>query len=93
MKIIYLIIILIILIFLIDGTPYLHLEFKRVMSFITPHKNNFVSLPMKKLKIAIITAENRNEEYIKLHDQSLTEYCKKYNYDYIRMVNSLKQDE
>jgi len=38
-------------------------------------------------KIAILTVEDRDEGYIKDHDKNVTEYCEKYNYDYIRLNN------
>jgi hypothetical protein len=35
-------------------------------------------------KIAIVTFENRkNDEYINLHNENITAYCKKWNYDYL----------
>lgn len=46
--------------------------------------NNRLSLPViKKNKILIITYDNRpNLPYIKLHNENLTEYCKKMGFDY-----------
>jgi hypothetical protein len=47
--------------------------------------NNLLDKPLEKSnKIAIITFENRKDiEYINLHNKNLTEYCKKWNYDYL----------
>jgi len=92
MNIIVPIIILIILIILLCKTPYLNLEFQRIFSFLKPTKYNFEEMPFKKLKIAIITAENRNEKYIQLHDRSLNEYCSIHRYDYIRLDNCPKEE-
>jgi hypothetical protein len=86
------IVVFVILIFLISKSPYFDLDVSRLISFVTPHVNKFESLPIKKLKIAIITAENRNDEYIKLHDQSLTEYCNIHGYHYIRLDNCQKEE-
>jgi hypothetical protein len=80
------------MIILVSKTPYLHLEFKRIISFLKPTKYKFESLPFKKLKIGIITAENRNEKYIELHDKSVSEYCNIHNYDYIRTDNCPKEE-
>jgi hypothetical protein len=91
MMIIIVIIILIVSILIIYNTPYPYLEFKRVISFLKSHKNNYISLPMKKLRIAIITAENRNEKYIELHDNSVNEYCNMHGYTYIRTDNCPKE--
>jgi hypothetical protein len=46
---------------------------------------NLLDKPHNKVnKIAFVTFENRKElEYINLHNQNLTEYCKKWNYDYL----------
>ena len=88
---ILLIILLTVLILLINGTPYPHIELSRMISFLKSHKNNYISLPMKKLRIAIITAENRNEKYIELHDKSLEDYCNIHDYTYIRTDNCPKE--
>lgn len=40
-----------------------------------------------KLKIAIVTCENRKDNYIKIHDENLTKYCNKHGYTYIRCHN------
>lgn len=47
--------------------------------------NNLLDKPTNKInKIAIITFENRkNLEFIDLHNKNITEYCKKWNYDYL----------
>lgn len=37
----------------------------------------------KQLKIAFITFEDRDEEYIKLHHQNVKSYCDKWGYEYI----------
>ena len=38
-----------------------------------------------KYKIAIVTIENRNHDYINYHDLSVKKYCDKFNYEYIRI--------
>ena len=47
--------------------------------------NNLIDKPSNKVnKVAIVTFENRKDsEYINLHNQNVTEYCKKWNYDYL----------
>jgi hypothetical protein len=47
--------------------------------------NNMLSKPTEQInKFAIITYENRKDvEYITLHNKNMTEYCKKWNYDYL----------
>lgn len=47
--------------------------------------NNMLYKPLNKNnKIAIITFDNRkNTKYIELHNKNITEYCKKWNYEYI----------
>lgn len=37
----------------------------------------------KKYKIAFLTYEDRNEEYIKIHNSNMKLYCEKWNYEYI----------
>uniref|UniRef100_A0A6C0I884 Nucleotide-diphospho-sugar transferase domain-containing protein n=1 Tax=viral metagenome TaxID=1070528 RepID=A0A6C0I884_9ZZZZ len=39
----------------------------------------------RKYKIAILTIEDREEDYVKYHDKSVTDYCNRYSYDYIRL--------
>lgn len=41
----------------------------------------------KPLKIAIVTCENRDDTYIKIHDDNFTKYCDRHNYTYIRCHN------
>lgn len=47
--------------------------------------NNMLDKPSDKVnKFAIITFENRKDsEYIDLHNKNVSEYCKKWNYDYL----------
>ena len=47
--------------------------------------NNMLDKPLdKNYKVAIITFENRKDsEYVDLHNQNVTNYCKKWNYDYL----------
>lgn len=47
--------------------------------------NNSLERPIDKTnKLALVTFENRkNEEYIDFHNKNITEYCKKWNYDYL----------
>lgn len=47
--------------------------------------NNTLMIPSQKInKFAIITYENRKDsEYINLHNKNVTEYCKKWNYEYL----------
>jgi hypothetical protein len=47
--------------------------------------NNMVDKPSdKKHKFAIITFENRKDsEYIDLHNKNVTDYCKKWDYEYL----------
>ena len=52
-----------------------------------PKKNLFTPVPLKKRKIAIITAENRNDEYIKYHDLNCKKYSRIHGYSYIRLNN------
>ena len=47
--------------------------------------NNILDKPLDKTnKFAIITYENRKDsEYINLHNKNVSEYCKKWNYEYL----------
>lgn len=62
---------------------------KLLISYFRVSKNKFteVSNSTIPLKIAITTAENRKEDYIKYHDINIQKYCDKYSYDYIRTDN------
>ena len=81
--IILLIIVLIILIIfvniLINDTDLLY-SFKFI-------KNNYTPVEYRKRKILIITAENRNTDYIRLHDSNFEKYTKLHNYEYLRLDN------
>lgn len=82
------IIILVILAILYFGNaPYLKLEFTRIKSLIVPHKNQYKPKKPMPLKILFITAEDRSEEYIKLHDKSIKNYADFHGYEYLRMDN------
>jgi len=52
-------------------------------------KNKKVSLfsSINKLKILIITAEDRNHSFIKIHDKNFKKYCAIHGYKYIRESN------
>ena len=54
---------------------------------VKPDKNLFDSVPLKKRKIAIITAENRNDDYIKYHDLNCKKYSRIHGYSYFRLDN------
>ena len=68
--IIYLIVLLIILILIIIHKN----QFKWFRSLFIHIKNTFEPVPYKKRKILIITAENRDYDFIKLHDQNFNNY-------------------
>lgn len=55
----------------------------RMTNYLLNH--NMLDKPSNKVnKIAIITFENRKDfEYIDLHNKNITEYCKKWNYNYL----------
>jgi len=57
------------------------------------HKiNTFTEVPLKKRKILIITTENRDDEYIKLHDINFDKYSKIHGYEYLRLDNCVKEE-
>ena len=88
------ILILLILILLINFGLF-HNFFKQIELYrlmFTNINNNFESVPFKHRKILIITAEDRNEEYIKLHDESFKKYSKLHNYEYLRLDNCPKEE-
>lgn len=41
-----------------------------------------------KYKIAFVTFENRDEDYIRLHDLNVEKYCKYWGYEYIRVTEN-----
>jgi len=87
--IILFLVVLLILSSILHG-PYI-LESLKLQSLLNKkNKNNFRSGQFKKRKIAFLTAEDRNLDYIKLHDWSFEEYCKKNGYEYIRLNNCEK---
>lgn len=46
--------------------------------------NNILDKPVEKVnKCAIVTFENRKDEYVNLHNQNVINYCKKWNYEYL----------
>src|SRR5437870_4483837 len=51
------------------------------------HNSIFTPLPVFDKKIAILTLEDRDEEYVRCHNTSVTSYCKKHGYDYIFQKN------
>jgi len=75
------IILFILLIFILDENLKL-----KLMSFV-PIKNDFIPTEYVYRNIALVTAEDRDEDYIKYHDQSLQKYSDKYHYDYLRYNN------
>ena len=91
---ILLILILFVLIVLVDHGTF-HNFFKQFELFqlmFTNIHNTFKSVPFKNRKILIITAEDRNEEYITLHDQSFKKYSRLHNYEYLRVDNCPKEE-
>ena len=54
--------------------------------------NKFTETPLKRRKILIISAENRTEDFIKLHDTNFTKYCKIHGYEYLRLNNCLPEE-
>ena len=93
MKIIILIIlvlIIVLVVLLLNNDPYVSKTFNYLILMFKKNKNQYVSVPLKKRKIAFITTEDRDFDYIKLHDRSFEEYCKKYDYEYIRLNNCEK---
>lgn len=88
MKIIYFILLILILFCLINFD-----EIKLKLSgFIPFTQNKYTSVEYKKRKILIITAENRNDDYIKLHDENFNKYAKKFDYEYLKLDNCLKSE-
>jgi hypothetical protein len=84
------VIVLTLLILLLLNEPYIGETFKHLSLMFFKHKNQYTPVPFKKRKIAFLTTEDRDFDYIKLHDQSFEEYCKKYDYEYIRLNNCEK---
>lgn len=58
------------------------------MSLLPPQIEGFTDS-----RFALVTSEDRNDSYIKLHDDNFREYCKKHNYTYIRKNNELIDNE
>jgi hypothetical protein len=44
-----------------------------------------ISTSVPKYKILFVTFEDRDEEYINLHDSNMKKYCDKWEYEYIRV--------
>ena len=85
------IIILVLVILCILFLPYPREEF--YLMAILPFINNFNKrspLPYRKRNIKIITAEDRKNEYIVLHDLSFSRYAQKHGYEYTRLDNCPK---
>lgn len=55
-----------------------NLSIFNIKNLVTDNNNK-----LSNLKIAIITIENRESEYLKIHNKSISKYCKKFGYDYI----------
>lgn len=70
-----------------DVNLYLIYKKAKLSSLINNNKKNITELskPYLKYKIAFITFENREEEYINLHDINVKKYCDKWKYDYHRI--------
>ena len=67
---------------------YLLNNFNWKLSHFSKFKNtNFTKTVLKKRKILIITAEDRNDEYIKLHDINFKKYSDIHGYTYLRLNN------
>ena len=47
-------------------------------------RSSYDEVPYKHRNICFVTYEDRDFPYIKLHDQNLYEFCKLYNYTYIK---------
>jgi len=90
MKNIIIIILLIILIVAMFDYDQTKLLFYAVQPFSKNYSQSNFSL--NTFKIGIITAEDRNDEYIKYHDISFQKYCDLHNYDYIRTTNCSKEE-
>jgi hypothetical protein len=56
-------------------------------SVVKPNKNSFDEVPLKKRNIAIVTAENRDDQYIKYHDLNCKKYARIHGYSYFRLNN------
>ena len=88
-KVILIIIVLVVLYYLIvlrkDDLIITKLSF-------THTQTKFSSVPFKKRKILIITTEDRDKEYIRLHDLAFGEYATKHDYEYLRLQNCSKEE-
>jgi len=75
----------------IEGMNYYYDDIKYTLKaqwqklFYSLANNNLLDNPSDKVnKFAIITFENRkNNKYVELHNNNITSYCKKWNYDYL----------
>jgi len=88
--IIIIIIALILILINIDTTKFYYEDIKYTLRsqwykiFYHSINNNMLDNPTNNIyKFAIITFENRIEPYVKLHNQILQDYCKKWNYEYL----------
>jgi len=89
MNIIILIILFVFIYLIKDGFE----QFKLHLYGVFPYTNNkFEKVPLKKRKILIITAEDRNDDYIKYHDINFKKYCKLHDYIYLRLDNCSKEE-
>jgi hypothetical protein len=52
-------------------------------------KINNENFDQQNCKIAITTSEDRDYDYIAMHDKNFQEYCNKHGYDYVRMHNEV----
>jgi len=83
-----LLVVLVVLLLIFD--PYVHETFNLLFNHFKQHKNQYTPIPLKKRKIAFLTTEDRDFDYIKLHDRSFERYCQKNGYEYIRLDNCEK---
>ena len=91
--ILLLILVLLVLLIIVLILPYPGLEVSRIISFFKPHNNgDNPGSSIGKKRIAIVTAEDRDDEYIRLHDSNVFEYCTLHDYDYIRTTNCDKSE-
>jgi len=87
---IILLILLIVIILLLNYDPYLTESVNYINKMVKQHKNKYTPVPFKKRKIAFLTTEDRDFDYIQLHDRSFEEYSKNNGYSYIRLNNCEK---
>jgi hypothetical protein len=68
-----------------DAKLYVIYKKAKLSSLLDNNKKNITDImnSKKKYKICFVTFEDRNEEYIDLHNKNIQKYCEKWGYEYL----------